>query len=124
MHGGTVETDPVARQSQRGRHRGQPAAAVPILQVGEQKWHRCRALLGRLAALRQQGRLSAGDLGDVEVLRQHRIFGARAVAMYPLAIGGTRSHVALIVPNIYQVATRLPGLEGFSLEWHPFGAES
>ena len=52
MHGGTVETDPVAGQSQRGRHRGQPAAAVPILQVGEQKWHRCRALLGRLAALR------------------------------------------------------------------------
>ena len=44
--------------------------------------------------------------------------------MYPLAIGGTRSHVALIVPNIYQVATRLQGLQGFSLEWHPFGAES
>ena len=68
MHGGTVGTDPVAGQSQRGRRRGQPAAAVPILQVGEQKWHRCRALLGRLAALRQQGRLSAGDLGDVESL--------------------------------------------------------
>ena len=76
MHGGTVGTDPVAGQSQRGRRRGQPAAAVPIMQVGEQKWHRCRALLGRLAALRQQGRLSAGDLGDVEVLRQHRISGS------------------------------------------------
>ena len=60
MHGGTVGTDPVAGQSQRGRRRGQPAAAVPILQVGEQQWHRCRAMLGRLAALRQQGRLSAG----------------------------------------------------------------
>ena len=62
MHGGTVGTDPVAGQPQRGRRRGQPAAAVPILQVGKQKWHRCRALLGRLAALRQQGRLRAGDL--------------------------------------------------------------
>ena len=71
IHGGTVGTDPVAGQSQRGRRRGQPAAEVPIVQVWEQKWHRCRALLGRLAALRQQGRLSAGDLGDVEVLRQH-----------------------------------------------------
>ena len=58
------------------------------------------------------------------MLSQHRISGARAIAMYPLTIGGTRSHVALIVLNIYQVATRLQRLEGFGLEWHPFGAES
>ena len=81
MHGGTVGTDPVAGQPQRGRRRGQPAAAVPILQVGEQKWHRCRALLGRLAALRQQGRLSAGDLGDVESLDSTALSGVVA-ALY------------------------------------------
>ena len=61
--------------------------------MGEQKWHRCRALLGRLAALRQQGRLSAGDLA----VRQAwwRRAGARWPAQPrremrgPLVAGGT-----------------------------------
>ena len=97
MHGGTVGTDPVAGQPQRGRRRAQPAAAVPILQVGKQKWHRCRALLGRLAALRQQGRLSASDLAVWQAwwcqncklfgpLTKPVLTGASAVAAWTAAV--------------------------------------
>ena len=73
------------------------AAAVPILQVWEQKRHRCRALLGRLAALRQQGRLSAGDLAVWQAwwCRNCKLFGpltkpiltgASAVAAWTAAV--------------------------------------
>ena len=115
MHGGTVGTDPVAGQSQRGRRRGQPAAAVPILQVGEQKWHRCRALLGRLAALRQallslaeDGCLELGDPAEKLVPEVKLIKGYKRHT--PFTLAQLASHTSGLAREPNAVEPRVAGL--------------